>query len=33
MAVNEVMSVCFRHWKEQGTADNLSGLMNFQDFQ
>ncbi|PPJ62195.1 isocitrate lyase/PEP mutase family protein [Cuspidothrix issatschenkoi] len=33
MAVTEVMSVCFRHLKEQGRTDNLSGLMNFQDFQ
>ena len=32
MAVTEVMSVCFRHLKEQGRTDNLSGLMNFQDF-
>jgi methylisocitrate lyase len=33
MAVTEVMSVCFRHLKAQGRTDNLSGLMNFQDFQ
>ncbi|MDM3851142.1 MAG: oxaloacetate decarboxylase [Aphanizomenon gracile PMC627.10] len=33
MAVSEVMSVCFRHLKKQGRTDNLSGLMNFQDFQ
>jgi methylisocitrate lyase len=33
MAVTEVMSACFRHLKEQGTTDNLSGLMNFQEFQ
>ena len=33
MAVTEVMNNCFRHLKEQGTTDNLSGLMNFQDFQ
>ena len=33
MAVTEVMSGCFRHLKEQGRTDNLSDLMNFQDFQ
>jgi methylisocitrate lyase len=33
MAVTEVMSVCFRHLQQQGRTDNLSGLMNFQDFQ
>jgi methylisocitrate lyase len=33
MAVTEVMSACFRHLQEQGTTDNLSGLMNFQAFQ
>jgi methylisocitrate lyase len=33
MAVTEVMNNFFRHLKEQGTTDNLSGLMNFQEFQ
>ncbi|MBD2295410.1 oxaloacetate decarboxylase [Anabaena sphaerica FACHB-251] len=33
MAVTEVMSACFRHLKEQGSTANLTGLMNFQDFQ
>jgi len=33
MAVTEVMNACFRHLKEQRTTDNLSGLMNFQEFQ
>jgi methylisocitrate lyase len=33
MVVTEVMSNCFQHLKEQGSTTNLSGLMNFQDFQ
>lgn len=33
MAVTEVMSNCFRHLQQQKSTVNLSGLMDFQDFQ
>ncbi|NES99969.1 MAG: oxaloacetate decarboxylase [Sphaerospermopsis sp. SIO1G2] len=33
MAATEVMSACFQHLKAQGSTINLSGMMNFQDFQ